>query len=897
MKRTLLLAISLIILLCQNAESVGKITVDPNSPGNIRPPISESSEQHEDSRLSRLITYEARHKAVKVILADLSDLTGITLRAGLNEKDWQVRDRRMNIFAKDIPLAQLMSSIARVMRFKWSINRDADPWTYRLYMDRKTLLGADAELYRAQEAFDKEITRRRENLANMIDNWTDDLSPSELEQLRRDNPYLYLLHTRGGGNALQGLFKDIPGLREAFINRGGNITVPISDLAPNTQQLVLNAVKQKFQLWAGKEASSLSGNDEKAFNNGQVSLEITPRELCWDKYQQRYFGSSGVYINGNYYFMTDFAEPSSPLAQYDADVELQAYEKDSARDNVWQQTKSEYERLKVEEAKGLENIFLIGPSPKQPDEPALHKKIKLLLDKKKKITLGDLEAALAEISGFAVVSDSFRVSNGYADIGDSETELKDILTKIGDGYRYNWDIHGDIIDFQSKYWFMMRTTQIPDDWIERWRGNFKRLGYLCIDDYAQIAMLTNPQIEENLKTDEDFSQANIFGKDFLYARLALQLYASLSSTQRKEVCSSTGLSARACGEEQRELITRAFAIPMPEPADSLQIQCTLSSGPKCPVCSLYVTDAVDSTKVGERTISLPVCAQMSGIITDKRTGSPLAGALVQNIGYPSHIPAVTDAQGRYNVWANPNDSENMIVVWHPAYAVPIMWKNPVKTGTQPLSWNLASLQVVQTITDTFTRSDGVDLGSTEDSRQLPWLKSDAHSDAKISSGAMDLPRQKDPSGVSIGGNFVPADFDMTVTVQGITGTGFGVIAYREDPSKGKEKVQYKNGFAILIQADGKKITNSLYISGIARDSKDYVPPTPIDWSVPHVVRIRAQGYHQQIWLDGEEIMSYFNGGALYNPNGKPEGGCVAFWRGADTGIRIDNISIQVLATD
>jgi hypothetical protein len=117
----------------------GKITVDPNGPGS---PVAESVSDT-DARLAQKITYEAKRKTVQAILADLTKLTGVKLHAGYGNSDWQVRDRKMNIFAKDIPLSNLMNSIARVMKFRWSVNHEVDPCTYRLYMDRRTLAGAD----------------------------------------------------------------------------------------------------------------------------------------------------------------------------------------------------------------------------------------------------------------------------------------------------------------------------------------------------------------------------------------------------------------------------------------------------------------------------------------------------------------------------------------------------------------------------------------------------------------------------------------------------------------------------------------------------------------------------------------------------------------------------------
>ena len=104
-----------------------------------------------DARLSQKVTYEARHKPVKVILVDLSKMTGVTLKAGQSGKDWQVRDRKMNIFAKDLPLSSLMNSIARVMKFRWSKSVKVDPPAYRMYMNRKELAAAQSAKNRVDE--------------------------------------------------------------------------------------------------------------------------------------------------------------------------------------------------------------------------------------------------------------------------------------------------------------------------------------------------------------------------------------------------------------------------------------------------------------------------------------------------------------------------------------------------------------------------------------------------------------------------------------------------------------------------------------------------------------------------------------------------------------------------
>ncbi len=90
------------LFLSISAGAVGKITVDPNAG-----PQKASVETISGSDLTQKVIYEARRKTVSSILSDLSKMTGVTLMAGYNNEDWQVRDRRMNIFAKDVPLSNL----------------------------------------------------------------------------------------------------------------------------------------------------------------------------------------------------------------------------------------------------------------------------------------------------------------------------------------------------------------------------------------------------------------------------------------------------------------------------------------------------------------------------------------------------------------------------------------------------------------------------------------------------------------------------------------------------------------------------------------------------------------------------------------------------------------------
>ena len=205
--------------------AIGKTTIDPSS--QPKGATTSNQEYEEGELLAQQITYEARHKAIKDILADLSMLTALEIEAGKNDRDWQVRDRRMNIFAKSVSLASLMNSIAATMQFKWQRSvREGMP-TYRLYMDRKTLLSAEAKRSRFEaKARDDILSRREQFVLDMMN--SEDLSESDLEKLESENPYLYLMAKRGSLAFIRSLFNESPDAARAValcerITPGGKV--------------------------------------------------------------------------------------------------------------------------------------------------------------------------------------------------------------------------------------------------------------------------------------------------------------------------------------------------------------------------------------------------------------------------------------------------------------------------------------------------------------------------------------------------------------------------------------------------------------------------------------------------------------------------------------------------
>jgi hypothetical protein len=96
-----------------------------------------------------------------------------------------------------------------------------------------------------------------------------------------------------------------------------------------------------------------------------------------------------------------------------------------------------------------------------PDEPDLHKRIKLNL-KDSRVALDVIQAALAEASGFAVVSDNFDGASTIVNVPRGEIELKDCLDTITATSGQNWQKRGAIIEMRDRKWAAKRETMVSE---------------------------------------------------------------------------------------------------------------------------------------------------------------------------------------------------------------------------------------------------------------------------------------------------------------------------------------------------------------------------------------------------------------------------------------------------
>lgn len=572
MRRTLF--VILLIALSVPALAVGKITADPNAPGAA----VQKTEQAEvkDTRLAQAVTYNELRKTVSAILDELTKSTGVVLKAGYNSKDWQVRDRKMTIFVKDLPLGALMNSMARVMKFKWERGGKDGAWTYRLFMDRRTLLDAEAQRVREEQRVeDEQAKRRSEGLGQYAK--LGNLTPEDMAKLKTENPFLYMISkagTEGTGmtNSMGSFFGETPMAAEA-ISKGQRLDIPSSTLSPNAQAGLARGLKSMMELMSkfspGNNRRPLPDDFESNMSRMNVSINKSLEMTKGMPSAGFMLGDITVSYDGHD-MAIPFIDPNSGLAKIIGKAMIESDEGGLPMDEVMKNHQTEFISTMAADIKAA-----VGGEPitEHPDNPALNMKVTL---KPKGNKLQEIAEALADAAKFGVVSDNFNNAFPASKIPSTEVVLKDLLDKIGDTYIYNWDTHGTIIELRDRNWFKKRAAQIPEEWLEAWRQELIKTGTIDIDSLAEIAALTQEQLMSNVFTDDVLRSSGLSGTIFSN-REQLRLWGSLSQVQRTALMSRDGLNAEMLSPDQSaqvmKLIQSKIGVDAVNSAKSIVLMC------------------------------------------------------------------------------------------------------------------------------------------------------------------------------------------------------------------------------------------------------------------------------------------------------------------------------------
>lgn len=506
MSKSVAVGLVLLTVFLPVAVAAGKSTVDPNASG---------SSGLSGVEMGQKVTYEAKRKTLLLILSDLGKMTGVTLKAGRNSEDWQVRDRKMNIFAKDMPLAELMSSIARVGKLKWSKSGSGEAVSYRLYMDDKTRRAVESRQMAEDERVRKRLTEKRKNLLSELEK-ASAMSDADLEKLKTESPYICSIAGEGRPERVfPKLFKEMPSAKQSFLN-GEDLAVDFDTLSEDV----------KKGLWGGFKPGESSGQLKIIGGNkpGGVLASVTISYA--DDPEHKGIASRQQSVS------FALADPDSAAVNVCASMNsTNTIDADKA---VQLSKLAQQERLAATKDVG-------EPLIEHPDDAALHVKVKIKQDGD---AFADALAALSKASGFSVVSDGFERKMWGLSFPAEETELRAVLSQLESTYcRYNWERHGSTLELQDRDWYKKLAIMIPEASIEKWRNAFIKDGLLDLGELSQIAQLTPEQVSANLAQDDILSQAYLSGVGgSMDNRDLLSAYAGLERQQQALIFTKQGLS-------------------------------------------------------------------------------------------------------------------------------------------------------------------------------------------------------------------------------------------------------------------------------------------------------------------------------------------------------------------
>lgn len=524
MRNAALIALLLIALATPYGHAEGKITVDPNAAGVSRP--AQAPETDKDPRLEQKITCRVKLRPIADLTDDLAKLTGVTFYAGSGKWDWRVREDCATVMAKEVPLSEIMASIARVMKFRWSKGGKAPNWTYRLVEDRSIT----ADIERRVAAQKQQDNERRQRLWDTMSG-ASRMSPEQLAGIKESDPMIYLF-AKGGVLAPTVQFLDsVPALKNAWL-AADDAQVSAAWLSPGA--------KQAWQQAAVATAQLMRRLGEEDMIPDRSPLGVLDRSAVLS------ISESCVTAEPSWFVIPLPEKSTSELNALHGKALVRAYEENRSYNTVTDEMRPEFA-----EARKKPRTAPLRYTPNEQlldhkDDPILKEPLKGKIEAK---TVTGLMASLADVTGYAVVTDNFRGTTNKT--FEKDTPLGKPLTFISKwpGSWHNWSRAGQVIEIWDTNWYQGRQARVPKTWLEALRRKLKTTGTLEIDDLADIAQLTNSQFYRNFSRDEVLRcVADSLGS----AREPLCLYAALNSDQRSVLMSPAGLPFAALTPQQQE---------------------------------------------------------------------------------------------------------------------------------------------------------------------------------------------------------------------------------------------------------------------------------------------------------------------------------------------------------
>ena len=518
-----------------------------------------------DKRLDKKVTLEVAHTKLEDVVKSLSEQSGVTVKAGTGTRDWKVREGRVTIRAKDVPLGKTLDEITKLLGYYLSREGKEGEWTYIIWQDKKSrdleaemlIAEKEAEARRAEESRQASLDAAEKALK---------MTPEEAKKLRDNDPLVSYLGGTKSGRGYAQLLSSLSSTDMQLMMRGKRIAMPFSSLPPALQQAAMDTTASG--IIAAENAGGGTSQPMVPYQvvisqlTGDINEELGPMGVAGAMSlmglpQSGDGGYDPVLGQGHPMSVFLLSKPDSQFGKTFGKA-LLALEEGAPM----QQVEQELGGILNDGTANAEAKARKSPTEENPPtDPKLTREVDLgkMPDSSARQEGGDAAsnaravAKISEAAGFAAMLESFTKANPiaiYLKPGKQPVyKIMIGLEKAG----YTWDLEDSTLRIRPEDWAVKRSCVIPEGILTRYRELLEAQGMLTFDDLAALASeVTDDQIENSLFTDPYLNSAvgMPLGRWSWHGRDMLRLYHSLSANQRTNLTSEAGLQFGQLTEEQ-----------------------------------------------------------------------------------------------------------------------------------------------------------------------------------------------------------------------------------------------------------------------------------------------------------------------------------------------------------
>ncbi len=540
-------------------------TIDPNAVVRDETEEEDAPENilDADERLDVPITMHAKHEAATEVIKTLVEKSGVKLMCGRNSHDRYSRARRMNIFVTDVPLRDVMQSMARVLNCKWKVTRGEDETYYRFIFYDSALDGLPLPVPKDREEFEKYVFAERKKTLDLIE------KKLPLDVLEEKYPALWVQEKMGRLDFVRSLFYENPELKDFLLYGSGEKKKKLDNIGPQSSARLYEALQGAHDFYNKIELRSdsvpKSWDDSKARAKRGVLIELQSVDELWQESQGAPPGYDGLFDFGYVSLYENEQNMGAFRFQTSSSKNLNTFHKKMFVEPYLLGVNA------MEYTQGLRDagVSILDVANEERESDFDYKKwhdASVEQDHDEFVRPAKVLETVAGAASINIISDSFSSGQKYPGPAKGEKKAGDIVKTLVEKCHYDYRETEKVAEFEYDKWHTLYDAQIPKELTDKWMDELKTTRLLSFDSMIEVAGLDFDEYLESIRPHEFFSKAPYNSvmsfsreeKDFV------KFYQSLTTAQKAQLKEPVGLAIAGLSAEQVRFVEKTARLEFRE---------------------------------------------------------------------------------------------------------------------------------------------------------------------------------------------------------------------------------------------------------------------------------------------------------------------------------------------